>query len=227
MTISQGKLIKAADLAGRDVHALDLDQEAITDPIARPLPRGKAVGREVLAAAEQARAVLGRAEAQAKAVLDSAQAQAAELKLRVEAEARADAAASLAARALALAAREAESAERGLERSVELARILAERLLGEALGVAPERIVALARQALVEARGARRISIFAHPEDAARLERSLSELGLGADTRVVADPRRAKGNLRLETDIGVLDAELAPQLERLALKLRESLRHDD
>ena len=56
--------------------------------------------------------------------------------------------------------------------------------------------------------------------------RSLIELGLSAElTRVVADPRRPLHNLRLETEIGTLDAELAPQLERLALKLRETLGH--
>jgi flagellar biosynthesis/type III secretory pathway protein FliH len=32
--------------------------------------------------------------------------------------------------------------------------------------------------------------------------------------------------LRIETDIGVLDADLAPQLDRLALRLRETLSHE-
>ena len=110
--------------------------------------------------------------------------------------------------------------------SVELARILAERLLGEALNLAPERIVTLAREALNQARGARRVTIVAHPDDVAVLEQSLGELGALAElTRVVSDPRRARHSLRLETDIGTLDADLAPQLERLARKLRETLRH--
>jgi len=184
------------------------------------------MGRDVLAAADQAAAIVARAEEQARKLISAAEAQAAELRLRAEAEGRADAAATLAARALALSAREAASTERELDRLVEVARILAERLLGEALSLAPERIVALARQALAEARGARRVTIVAHPEDAARLERSLVELGLPPDlTRVVSDPRRPLHNLRLETDIGTLDAELAPQLERLALKLRETLGH--
>ena len=37
------------------------------------------------------------------------------------------------------------------------------------------------------------------------------------------DSARARGSLRIETDIGVLDADLAPQLDRLALRLRETL----
>jgi flagellar assembly protein FliH len=114
-----------------------------------------------------------------------------------------------------------------LDRQVDLARLLAERLLGESLRVAPEQVVALARQALGEARGARRITVVAHPDDAQILEHSLPALGLDPSVaRVRADASRARGNLRIETEIGVLDAELAPQLERLALKLRESLAHD-
>jgi flagellar assembly protein FliH len=211
---------KAAEL---DERVLD---EATTREIRLGLPRGRVVDRSVLAAADQATAIVARGEERARRLIATAEAHAAELRLRAEAEGRADAAASLAARALALAAREAASAERELDRMVEVARILAERLLGEALALAPERIVSLARQALAEARGARRLTIVAHPEDAERLERSLGELGVPAElTRVVADPRRPRHNLRLETDIGVLDAELAPQLERLALKLRETLGH--
>jgi len=61
---------------------------------------------------------------------------------------------------------------------VDLAKLLAERLLGESLRVAPEQVVSLAKQALGEARGARRIQLVAHPDDARILEQSLPELGL-------------------------------------------------
>src|SRR5262249_23500875 len=148
------------------------------------------------------------------------------LSLRVETEARAQAAASVAAREIALNQREAAQDEHSLARSIELARVLAERLLGESLRVAPEQIVSLAPQALSEARGARRITLVAHPQDAALLIQSLPALGLDPEsTRVVADATRTPGNLRIETELGVLDAELAPQLQRLALKLRETLQN--
>ena len=85
-------------------------------------------------------------------------------------------------------------------------------------------MVALARQALAEARGARRLTIVAQPEDAKLLSGSLSSLGVAVETvRVVPDSARPRGSLRIETDIGVLDADLAPQLDRLALRLRETL----
>jgi len=179
------------------------------------------------AAAISARA-RSAAEAHAAKLVSDAERAAAELHLRAETEARADAAAKIAARALSLRHHEARADERALDRSVELARLLAERLLGESLRVAPEQVIALAHQALSEARGARRITLVAHPEDVKLLEISLATLGLDAAAvvQVRADAARSRGNLRIETEIGVLDAELAPQLERLALKLRESLSHE-
>jgi flagellar biosynthesis/type III secretory pathway protein FliH len=119
---------------------------------------------------------------------------------------------------------EARSVERQLDRVVELARLLAERLVGDALRLDPALVVGRARELLRAARGARGAVIVAHPEDAAVLERLLPGIGVAMDTiKVTPDPNRTRGSLRIETDIGVLDGDLAPQLERLALKLREGL----
>jgi flagellar biosynthesis/type III secretory pathway protein FliH len=74
------------------------------------------------------------------------------------------------------------------------------------------------------ARGARRLAIVAHPEDAKLLSDSIASLGVAVEAvRIVPDSARSRGSLRIETDIGVLDADLAPQLDRLALRLRETL----
>ncbi len=219
MKLGLGRVIKAAELSGAASISLEIEEKT--------LPRGQLVRREVLEAAERAARLLSDAEASAARIVTDAERAAAELRLRAEAEGRADAAAKVAARALALRHHEARADERALNRSVDLARLLAERLLGESLRVAPEQVVALARQALLEARGARRITVVAHPEDAKILEHSLPALGLDPNTaQVRADAARSRGNLRIETEIGVLDAELSPQLERLSLKLRESLNHD-
>lgn len=219
MKLGLGRVIKAEELGNARPMSFELEDKT--------LPRGQLVRSEVLQAAERAQALLAAAEARAAKLLDDAKRAAAELHLRAEAEARADAAATIAARALLIRHHEARADERSLDRSVELARLLAERLLGESLRVAPEQVVALARNALSEARGARRITLVAHPEDAKLLELSLPALGLDPATAAVrSDPGRARGNLRIETEIGVLDAELAPQLDRLALKLRESLGHE-
>ena len=72
---------------------------------------------------------------------------------------------------------------------------------------------------------ARRVTIVAHPEDARLIEEALSSLKAPGAAAVLVDPARARGSLRLDTDVGVLDADLAPQLDRLLPKLRESLRN--
>jgi flagellar biosynthesis/type III secretory pathway protein FliH len=186
--------------------------------------QARVLQRQEALAHEQAARVLVRAREQAQALVDCAEREAASILLRAEEEGRANAAATVAAQAVALAAREAAADERALDRTVELAQALAERLLGEALRLAPTRVSALAREALREARGARQIQLFAHTDDAAVLTTCIDALGVDPSiVRIDADPSLARGNLRLVTDIGVLDADLAVELERLALKLRETL----
>jgi flagellar biosynthesis/type III secretory pathway protein FliH len=211
-----------------------LPREAATG--AEPLPRlagaqpglpfGRVAPKALVDASAEAARLLAQARVEARQLVQAAERKAADLKLLAEAEARAEASAKLAAHALSLATHEAKADERALERNVALARLLAERLLGASLAVAPEQVVTLARQALSEARGARRLAIVAHPDDAKLLSEALPSLGIAIETlRVSPDPTRQRGSLRIETDIGVLDADLAPQLDRLALRLRESLLH--
>jgi flagellar biosynthesis/type III secretory pathway protein FliH len=189
-----------------------------------PLRFGRVAPKALVDASAEATRLVSKARADAQQLLASAERKAADLKLRAEAEARAEASAKLAAHALSLASYEAKADERALDRSVALARLLAERLLGASLATSPEQVVSLARQALAEARGARRLSIVAHPEDAKLLNGSIASLGVALETvRILPDAARARGSLRIETDIGVLDADLAPQLDRLALRLRETL----
>lgn len=210
-------------------HAPSADERAVTRHVERAVPRRSALARvvpeAVVTASERARAIVARAETEAAAVVARAEARTAALGAELATRARHEAATALAARELALAAREADARERELDASVALARLLAERLLGEALRVEPARVVALARQALTEAGGARRVTLAAHPDDVPLLERALAAGELTPPVLVVIDPKRPRGSLRLDTELGTLDAELAPQLERLAEKLREALRH--
>jgi flagellar assembly protein FliH/type III secretion protein L len=179
----------------------------------------------VVAAHDESRALLARAEQQAEHVLAAARVEALSLRARAAEEGHAEAAATWAARSIALAQKEHTLAERNVDRLVDLARLLAERLLGEALRVDPTRVTALARQALTEAQGARRIEIAAHPDDAPLLAKELGLAGAEAGVRIVPDPTRARGHLRFDTELGSLDAALGPQLERLTTKLRASLDH--
>jgi flagellar biosynthesis/type III secretory pathway protein FliH len=77
----------------------------------------------------------------------------------------------------------------------------------------------------LEARGARRIRIHANPRDAEILTRVTAEMDPeGRLHAVLADDALLPGDLRLETDVGVVDARLGPSIDRLAARLREALR---
>lgn len=217
MSLHPGRVLKASELGS--------DAQPLKSARGQPLPHGRTELSAVVDAAERARTLIATAEQRAREILASAAAEAASVRLRAEERGRADGVARIAAQAVALSQREAEAEKRGLDRTVQLARLLAERLLGEELALDPSRVVSLARQALDETRGARQVKIVAHPEDLVLLERATGPLGLDPSAaRFEPDPKRARGNLRIETDVGVLDAELAPQLERLAIKLREAIR---
>lgn len=216
MTLSRGRVLKA-----------DAGTEMQTLPRAPARPHARVVPRRVLEAKEEAARILAEARARAAAIVEEAELAVKDVRFRAEAEGRAEGVAKVAAKALALAQREARAQERQLDELVELSRLLAERLLGETLKLDPTRVLALARQALSEARGARRIKILAEPADAAILSHDLAELGIDPHlVSIETDAERRRGDLRLITDIGILDAELAPQVARLAAKLRETLQHE-
>jgi flagellar biosynthesis/type III secretory pathway protein FliH len=220
VTLRFGRIVPASVSTASDTET--------TVPTQRrpPLTRFSRVAPASLAAAaEQGHALVARAEAKAAEILQQASAEASALREHAAAEARAEVAASFAMRELTLAARERAVLEASTERLIACARLLAERLLGEALDLDPARVTALARQALTEAHGSRQVTLLAHPADVPLLEAALTRGELKVVTRVVADPARSRGNLRLQTEAGTLDAELAPQLERLSQKLGEALKH--
>jgi flagellar biosynthesis/type III secretory pathway protein FliH len=171
----------------------------------------------------------------AKRILDEARSRAEAITLRAHEEARSEAVreaqnagrqaeATIAARWLALRHAEGKRLERDAERVIAVGVVLAERLLGTALELAPACIADLARTAIAEARGARRIAIDAHPLDASALRGHLGAVGLDwQSVEVREDEALARGELRLQTDVGTIDAKLAPRLERLAAALRDAL----
>jgi flagellar biosynthesis/type III secretory pathway protein FliH len=102
---------------------------------------------------------------------------------------------------------------------------LAERLVGGALDLDASRVASMARVVIGEAHGTRRAAVEAHPADAALLAGVLSAEGLGLDAfEVRPDEALARGELRLHTEMGTIDARLHPRFEQLAAALRDALR---
>jgi flagellar biosynthesis/type III secretory pathway protein FliH len=190
-------------------------------PIAPPGARGHVIDRAIVLAEQRAVSIVAQAEAEAARIVAEAFAKAASARDDAEREGRQAGVARLAAAWMRLRDEEAKAAARAEQHTIEIARVLAERLLGQALVLDPSLIVALARQTLTAVSRARRILLVAHPDDAEALKNSLGELGLdGAVIDVAIDASRPRGGLRVETDLGTLDADLAPQLDRLVLALR-------
>lgn len=190
-------------------------------PIAPPGARGHVIDRAIVLAEQRAASIVAQAEAEAARIVAEAFAKAASAREDAEREGRQAGVARLAAAWMRLRDEEAKAATRAEQHTIEIARVLAERLLGQALVIDPSLIVALARQTLTAVSRARRVTLVAHPDDAEALKISLGELGLdGAVIDVAIDASRPRGGLRVETDLGTLDADLAPQLDRLVLALR-------
>jgi flagellar biosynthesis/type III secretory pathway protein FliH len=173
----------------------------------------------------EASARLAAAREEAGAILASAEHRALAIAEQARDEGRKAGAAELVAAWVRLRAEQEAHDERDLDRTVELARVLAEHLIGASLALDPAKIQSIARQALASARQSRRIALRAHPEDAEALRGDLASLGLeGTAIEIHADPSRSRGSLLLDTDLGTLDANLSLQLDRLARSLRDGFR---
>ncbi|MGC4091849.1 MAG: FliH/SctL family protein [Polyangiaceae bacterium] len=218
MTLGFAKILPAS--AARS--AVPLSQP----PRQAELPEAVLLPAEVVDAARRAERIVAEAQARAAQIRSHSEAELARLRTQVVDDARANGVARLAVDTLALAARDADSDERTLKRSVELARLLAERLLSEALSLDPSLIESVARRALAEASGARRIRIVAHPDDAPYLQSALEAGRLAHVSEVLSDPSRSRNSLRFESEIGTLEADIAPQLDRLADRLQQALQHE-
>lgn len=212
MGIVRGKVLRA-----------DESKVAPPERVVSPARRERILREEVEAKAAAAR-ILQEARTRGEAIMKEARQKAA-LAIEVatrEAEEREQA--KLAAAYLTLRSREEARADIDLDRAVGLAVVLAERLIGASLTLEPGRVAGLAKEALAEARGTRRTRIEAHPLDAEALLSQIARIA-PADVVVTIVPNAdlTRGSFLLHTDLGILDAKLAPRLERLAAALKGAL----
>ncbi len=191
---------------------------------AEPPTVAKRVSRFELEARERAAAILADAEARAGALLDAAREAAKSAKEVAATEAREHETAKFAAHWVALKLEQDTRLARETERLVQLAVVLAERLVGCELATSPMQIQQLAESAIAEARGAGTLTLEAHPDDAEPLRRLVRELRSFAALTVRESAELQRGSLLVHTELGTLDARLRPQLERLASHLTELLR---
>lgn len=193
--------------------------DRIPGPFARRIPR------ETMEARDQAASIVAAARAEAEAIVAEAKRSVAEVTEAAAREAREAAVGRVIAEHVALRLTEEQRAERAIDRTIAIAALLAERIVGEALAIEPARIAALASQALVETRGARQVRIEACAADATVLEELLASIGNGVAT-IATNDALGRGSLVVHTDLGRVDARLGSQVARLTEALRAALREE-
>lgn len=170
-------------------------------------------------------ALVVNAHAEAESIVHEARTSIASVVEDAVREAREREVARLCAEHIQLRVGEEERARRDLDRTIEIATLLAERLIGEAISVEPQRIAVLAQHALSQTRGARSIRIEACDEDLPALHALFTDLSADVLT-IELNPELQRGSLIVHTNLGRVDARLAPQLAQLGAALREALLAD-
>ena len=216
MSLTRGRVMQLENLVTLATHA----------SYRPPRATSHALVAQVADAALRAKQILADAEACAAERLSQFEERIEAIRADMLRQAHADAELSLAAKVLEIGALRQRSVERAKDDIISMAQALAERIIGEELTLKPERLLKLAQQCIHEARGSRHMVLYAHPGDAAQLSQQVKHLEVDPtiDIRIVPEPRLSPGDLRVETDIGTVDARIGTQLANLATKIRESLR---
>jgi flagellar assembly protein FliH len=119
---------------------------------------------------------------------------------------------------VAVEAERVEAAERLERQAVELALMLAEKIVGGAIAVAPERVVESVRGALRAIVERERITVLVHPDDLELVREAMdglrATLGGIEHCEVQAERRVARGGCLVRTPDGDVDARVETKLQR-------------
>lgn len=165
---------------------------------------------------QEGQEVLGRARAEAEALVESARAE----RDRVRDEARREGIEAGRAEAVALlAAARAEHgrALSGLElQIVTLAIEVARKVIGRELQTRPELVLDICAGAIRQAVAARSLTLRVHPEDLPVVrrfeERLAAAIGAGSNLEIEADGEVSRGGCLVDSELGRVDARIETQL---------------
>jgi type III secretion protein L len=107
-----------------------------------------------------------------------------------------------------------------------LAFKIAEKIVGKQLEIDNKIIMDIVSQALQTVRQSRQITLRVNPEDAKVLKANkdsfLEKLGHGREIDILEDKKVERGGCIIESEIGIVEAQLQTQLERLKKVLSET-----
>ncbi|MCP1336803.1 FliH/SctL family protein [Futiania mangrovi] len=199
-----------------------------TDPLAGPiLPRSRIIRAEqtdALLSGEDLAARAARAEEESRRLLQR-KAEEATRDARQQGYEAGRRDALRAASALIIKVR--TSVDRELERAEAEIEAAALKVVRRVLGDMPvaDKVAAAAAAVVADLRSARRLDIRVHPAAAERVEAAIA--GLRADSRplpalnVTPDDGLPEDACRVDSDLGVIDADVSLQLEAIELALRD------
>ena len=207
---------------------------SLSDQDARPAPgehrntaaMGRVAHEDLVEVAVRAKRVLASAEAGVAARLADFEANRARMSNEMREQVRAELALEQTQKLVELATLRARVLERAENDIIQVARLLAERIIAEELALDPEKIVPMARQALREIGGATQVTMHAAPEAAEVLRHEMSRIESSRAVRIeiVSDASLEPGDLHVQTDVGSIDARVGTQLTHLAAAVFESNR---
>lgn len=129
-----------------------------------------------------------------------------------------------------LQAEKAETATRAEQAALELAFMLAEKIVGGELAAKPERVVDVVRSALQHVLDCKQITLRVHPQDMDYLRQAQPDLEqiVGAGRlEFQQDPETPRGGCMINTERGTIDARLRSQLETLRTTLESATGAED
>jgi type III secretion protein L len=113
----------------------------------------------------------------------------------------------------------------GSKDMLELSFKIAEKIIGKQLELDKSIIMDIVAQALQTVRQSKQITVRVNPEDSKALKATKEELlellGHGRVIDVVEDKKVEKGGCIIESEVGIVDAQLSKQLDRLKKVLTE------
>jgi flagellar biosynthesis/type III secretory pathway protein FliH len=193
----------------------------------------KSDARDIVARAEEsAHSIQDQARAQADSIVAQAKKEAEKLKAQARAEGyesgRQEGVKSL-SEAIAKSARRSQEFEAELVPQLRaLALAIARKILGRELAQHPEGVVDIIKQALGDkARQRREIFLRLHPEDLARVRQEkaalVEVLSRCKDLALREDPDVSRYGVIIETEAGIIDAQLETQLDVFERVLKDTL----
>jgi flagellar assembly protein FliH len=188
------------------------------EALAEPEPPAQAAPTEAVSPADAVLAAMARAEEEAATMRELARAEGFEQGHLEAREAAKPAVEALSAAIEGLHAERVELAERLERHAVDLALLLAEKIVGGVIAVEPERVVESVRGALRSLVERERITVLVHPDDLDVVRAAMDELratlGGVEHCEVQAERRVSRGGCIVRTPEGDVDARVETKLER-------------